>query len=74
MDEQPKIAVDLGDYRGEIDRISTEYQVALRRMTNTKAKLKTVVLAAIRAGMSENEASKLSSVTRKTVREWQGKK
>ncbi|MDQ0733482.1 hypothetical protein [Arthrobacter sp. B1I2] len=74
MAETPATPDPLADYRGEIDRISTEYNTALRRMVNTKNKLKTVVLASIKAGMSENEASKLAAVTRKTVRDWQGKK
>jgi hypothetical protein len=75
MTEQPlPIDVNLDDFRAEISRVSTDYEAALRRMVLTKSKLKAVVLAAIRAGLSENETANLSGVTRKTVRDWQGKK
>lgn len=62
------------DQRKKIAEAAAAYQLALAEMINAKAVLKKRVLDAIASGVSENEASKLSGVTRKTVRDWQGKK
>lgn len=68
------IPVDLDAYRQSVDKASTDYLAAVRRVDLTKSRLKAVVLAAIAAGVSENEVAYLSGVTRKTVRTWQGKR
>lgn len=65
--------MDKQNERLAVAAAASEYQTQLAAMINAKAVLKTRVLAAIAAGVSENEAAKLSGVTRKTVRDWQGK-
>lgn len=59
--------------RQQVAEAAEDYQRKLAEMVASKDELKARTLAAMIAGISENEASKLAGVTRKTVREWQGK-
>lgn len=71
--EPTMFEISLDDYRRAIDKDGQQLRSARSRVRNTTEVLKSRVLRAIAAGLSENEAAKISGVTRETIRTWQGK-
>jgi hypothetical protein len=63
----------LDDFRSDLDKQATAVAAARGRLTLELDVLKTKVLAALAAGMSEMEVHKLTGLSRTTVREWAGK-
>jgi hypothetical protein len=73
MTENGLFTVSLDEYREVLSRQGKIVTAAVSRLRTEREMLKDRVLGALAAGMSEVEASKLSGVTRETVRKWQGK-
>lgn len=73
MTNEPLFPVNLDDYRQQIDKDGAALRAARTRVTNTTEILRSRVVRAVEAGMSEKEASEIAGVTRDTVRRWLGK-
>lgn len=65
--------VDLDSYRASVSALGAKRRAAVIRLELTTDILRKCVVAAVAAGMSENEAAKLAGVTRQAVRSWRGK-
>ena len=66
--------VDTNDYKSELTRRAKLVVSAAERLARERAEMRALVLAALGAGMTENEVVRLSGMSKPSVRAWQGKK
>lgn len=66
-------SISIDEYRSAISAEGARYAAARRRLELVSEVLRLRVVGAVNAGLSQNEAAKLSGVTRQTVRVWLGK-